>query len=75
MWNEFEQGALPRPDLANLDVYLEVGNQVDHEEAGGQSIADYRGWWLERLTKRHGFRPIAQDRRFAQGLAFAGPRS
>jgi len=72
MWAQFEKGELPQPDLANLDVYLEVGNQVDHEEIEVQSIADYRSWWLERLTKRHSFRPIAPDRRLARGMPFDG---
>jgi len=75
MWEQFERGDLPRPDLTNLDVYLEIGNQVDHEEIEVQSIADYRSWWLERMTKRHGFRPIAQDRRFARGMPFDNPAS
>jgi hypothetical protein len=73
MWEQFEKGVLPRPDLANLDVYLEIGNQVDHEEMEVQSIADYRSWWLERLVKRHSFRPIAPDRRFVQGMPFDSP--
>ena len=70
MWEQFEKGEFPRPDLANLDVYLELGNQVDHEEIEVQSIVDYRSWWLERLARRHSFRPIAPDRRFAQGMRF-----
>jgi hypothetical protein len=70
MWEYFKEGALPRPDLTNLDVYLEVGNQVDPEEVEVQSIADYRGWWHGRLARRHSFRPIAPDRRFAQGAPF-----
>ena len=73
MWEQFENGQLPRPDLANLDAYLEVGNQVDREETEVQSIADYQGWWRERLTKRHNFRPIAPDRRFARGMPFDSP--
>ena len=70
MWQQFEKGTLPRPDLANLDVYWEVGNQVDHEELEVQSIADYQGWWLERLAKRNSFRPVAPDRRLARGMPF-----
>jgi len=63
MWQAFEQGKLPRPDLSNLDVYLEVGGQVDHEAAEIQAIGDYHGWWTGHLAQRHRFRPIAPDRR------------
>jgi predicted O-linked N-acetylglucosamine transferase (SPINDLY family) len=63
MWAEFEKGDLPRPDLANLDAYLEVGSEVDHDELEVQTVKDYRNWWLEKLARRHKFRPINPDRR------------
>jgi predicted O-linked N-acetylglucosamine transferase (SPINDLY family) len=63
MWGRFEQGDLHRPDLANLDIYLEVGCQVKHDEIEVQTIEDYEGWWQEKLALRHAFRPIAPDRR------------
>jgi predicted O-linked N-acetylglucosamine transferase (SPINDLY family) len=63
MWQECKQGALPRPDISNLDVYLEVGSQVNHEELEVQMFGDYQGWWVEQLAKRHKFRPIDPDRR------------
>ena len=63
MWRHFEAGTLPRPDLANLDVYLEVGEAVDHEEIEVGAIKDYRGWWTTRLSQRHAVRPIGPDRR------------
>jgi hypothetical protein len=63
MWAQFEKGELPRPDLANLDVYLEVGRQINLDEVEVQTIPDYHGMWLERLARRHGVRPIAPDRR------------
>lgn len=63
MWRAFRQGELPRPDLSNLDVYLEVGTQVNHEGLEVQMIEDYRGWWVGQLAKRHRFRPIDPDRR------------
>jgi predicted O-linked N-acetylglucosamine transferase (SPINDLY family) len=66
MWSDFEKGNLPRPDLANLDVYLEVGSQVKHDEIEVQTIQDYHGWWHEKLVQRHQFRPIAPDHRLWQ---------
>ncbi len=63
MWGQFKKGELPRPDLANLDVYLEIGSQVKHDEIELQAIEDYPAWWREKLSRRHSFRPIAPDRR------------
>jgi len=63
MWQDCLAGRLPRPDLANLDAYLEVGNQAEHEEREVQSIPDYLGWWRERLARRARFRPLPPDRR------------
>jgi predicted O-linked N-acetylglucosamine transferase (SPINDLY family) len=70
MWQQFETRALPRPDLSNLDAYLEVGNQMDHEKMDVQSMVNYRDGWSTRLAKRHSLRPIAPDRRFARGAPF-----
>jgi predicted O-linked N-acetylglucosamine transferase (SPINDLY family) len=66
MWVEFEKGELPRPDLANLDVYLEVGSQVNHDAMEVQSIPDYLDWWRNHLAFRHRFRPVAHDSRLVQ---------
>ncbi|HYD65852.1 O-linked N-acetylglucosamine transferase [Azospirillum sp.] len=63
MWDDLEQGRLPRPDLTNLDVYLEVGIQHDHEETDVQSVKDYRAWWTGKLARRHAYRPITPDAR------------
>lgn len=63
MWSDYERGELPRPDLSNLDVYLEVGLAVDAEEIEVQTIVDYNHWWSERLARRHAVRPIGFDGR------------
>ncbi|MHC1712324.1 MAG: tetratricopeptide repeat protein [Solidesulfovibrio sp.] len=63
MWREFTQGALPKPDISNLDVYLEVGSQMNHEDFEAQMLEDYHGWWVEQLSRRHRLRPIDPDRR------------
>lgn len=63
MWQDFAAGRLPEPDLANLDIYLEVGREIDHEAAEMQALADYDALWRERLAARHRFRAILPDRR------------
>ncbi len=64
MWQEFEDGKLPRPDLRNLDVYHEVGLELDLE---GMELLDdgaYRALYMENLAARNDFYPIAADNRF-----------
>lgn len=63
MWAEFETGHLPRPDLTNLDVYLEVGIEEDFDSLEVQSIDDYHAWWSAKLARRHKVRPLGPDRR------------
>jgi len=63
MWSDFKNGALPRPDLANLDAYLEVGSQAAYDDIDVQIIEDYAGWWRQKLAKYNQFRPIPPDHR------------
>lgn len=63
MWRDFESGQLPQPDLSNLDVYLDVGARVDHDETDLVTVKDYEGWWHDMLAKRHRFRRIPADNR------------
>ena len=63
IWAEYQDGHLPRPDLANLEMYLEVGVEQDHDAVEVLAIGDYAAWWLAQLARRHAFRPIAPDRR------------
>ncbi|MGZ3305353.1 MAG: O-linked N-acetylglucosamine transferase, SPINDLY family protein, partial [Asticcacaulis sp.] len=63
MWQDFREGRVPQPDLRNLDIYLEVAMMHDHDAVEVQSIADYEGFWRERLARRHAYRPIPYDDR------------
>ncbi|WP_247887026.1 O-linked N-acetylglucosamine transferase [Azospirillum sp. SYSU D00513] len=63
MWEDLETGRLPRPDLTNLDVYLEVGTGRDEEEFGALPARAQRDWWAERLARRHAVRPFGPDGR------------
>jgi predicted O-linked N-acetylglucosamine transferase (SPINDLY family) len=63
MWQAQKAGALPRPDLENLAVYLEVGQHQQPDALELQSLPDYHAFWLEKLGRRHQHRPIAGDSR------------
>jgi predicted O-linked N-acetylglucosamine transferase (SPINDLY family) len=68
MWADYQRGSLPEPDLQNLDVYLEVGSQVNNDELEVQTVEDYSQWWLDRLAARHAYRPVYPDRRLVQDV-------
>lgn len=64
MWADFVAGALPVPDLANLDRYLEIGMTRDHEAQEFESDDAYRQWWQQELERHHQLRPLYRDQRF-----------
>ena len=64
MWAEHEAGALPRPDLVNLDCYREIGLEEDHEHpapAGRQ--AEYEDFYRTRLAYRDQLAALPPDTR------------
>jgi predicted O-linked N-acetylglucosamine transferase (SPINDLY family) len=63
MWEDQKANRLPQPDLANLDVYLDVGIQQDYDEDEVLTIKDYQSWWRAKLAQRHAFRAIPADHR------------
>ncbi|HYP89683.1 MAG TPA: hypothetical protein VEQ59_16060, partial [Polyangiaceae bacterium] len=63
MWADYAAGRLPRPRLENLEGYLEVGCSLDPDSLDMQELADYDGFWLERLAARHRYRPLGADGR------------
>jgi predicted O-linked N-acetylglucosamine transferase (SPINDLY family) len=71
MWHARETGSLPRPELKNLDVYLEVGSNQQPDALEVQTLADYHGFWLEKLARRHQYRPIDADSRLISPAVLA----
>ncbi|MFT4076375.1 MAG: tetratricopeptide repeat protein [Asticcacaulis sp.] len=63
MWQTCLDDKLPQPDLANLGTYFDLALQHDHEAIEVQTLADYKGFWREKLAKRHAYRPIPHDQR------------
>lgn len=63
MWNEQLTGQLPRPRFQNLEHYLEVGASLEPDRVEAQTLADYDGFWLEKLAARHRHRPLEADGR------------
>jgi len=70
MWRAQAAGTLPRPNLANLDVYLEVAANESLESL--EFVPDYHARWLERLARRHAHRPIIADSRLISQAVLDG---
>ena len=73
MARDHNRGRTPRPEVANLDAYLEAGIEHDHEAREMLAVADYHELYKSKLTRRHLVRPMPPDRRLwtAQDIAFA----
>jgi predicted O-linked N-acetylglucosamine transferase (SPINDLY family) len=63
MWRDYEQGELPRPDLRNLEIYHEIGLELDLEQIELMSDDAYRALYLDKLSEWDRADPIAPDAR------------
>lgn len=80
MCRDYWRGALPRPDLSNLDIYLEAGVEWDHDQQEMLAVVDYDDSYKQRLARRHRHRPVRADTRLwsesdiaiAEGVAHGG---
>lgn len=64
MWSDLIRGVLPVPDLRNLDIYHEIGLELDLENIEALSNEAYRALYQTKLAERHGAYPIQPDMRF-----------
>lgn len=63
MQDEAEAGRTPVPDLANLDLYYEIGADLVHENAAWCDAAAYRARYLKKLAEQDAYSPLQPDRR------------
>ena len=67
MQSECERGATPNPDLTNLNIYYEIGAELDLENIELLDERSYRSLYLERLAKWNAYAAIPPDNRLWQG--------
>ena len=67
MWEDFQAGRRPVPDLSNLDVYLELGIEIGVSDIQFASEKEYRALYQERIAARHAISPIGADSRVWKG--------
>ncbi|BAE52595.1 Predicted O-linked N-acetylglucosamine transferase [Paramagnetospirillum magneticum AMB-1] len=63
MWADFQAGRLPRPDLANLDVYLDVGIEHPADTSDFTAEDEYFARWRLGLAGRNHLYPLSPDSR------------
>jgi predicted O-linked N-acetylglucosamine transferase (SPINDLY family) len=63
MVDEYKKGLAPRPNLANLESYLEAGTGHDHESQEMLAVDDYAGFYKAKLKELHLARPMPADGR------------
>jgi hypothetical protein len=67
MWSDFRNGALPEPDLRNLDVYHDIGVEFELENMDTLSDDAYLIWRSTAKSWRNGMRPIRSARTAGSG--------
>jgi len=63
MWADQIRGAVPAPDLRNLDVYHEIGLGLDIENIEALDNDAYVSLYQEKLAEWHDVYPVAPDNR------------
>ncbi|MBV9250921.1 MAG: glycosyl transferase, partial [Acetobacteraceae bacterium] len=59
MWAEFEEGRLPRPDLANLELYHDIACRFSHAD----EQEPFERKYLAALAYQHAVSPVRPDSR------------
>ncbi|WP_066773223.1 tetratricopeptide repeat protein [Candidatus Viadribacter manganicus] len=63
MAGDYRAGHLPKPNTANLDAYLDIGVNIDHDSIEIGAASDYHGVYRAALAVRHYNTPMQADGR------------
>jgi len=63
MWRDYESGNLPIPDLHNLDIYNEIGCEMDQDDVELQTVSDYHQRYELKLAEKDDFWGVPLDAR------------
>jgi predicted O-linked N-acetylglucosamine transferase (SPINDLY family) len=67
MWNEYRSGQIAEPNLTNLDVYDEIGCDLDHDRVVFPDLASYERRYMNALSYRDSLSRISADGRLWTG--------
>jgi predicted O-linked N-acetylglucosamine transferase (SPINDLY family) len=74
MWRDYTNGELPVPDMRNLDIYHEIGLDLDVETAETLSDEAYLAQYQEKLGEWDAAYPIGPDTRLWSGKRTAAKK-
>ncbi len=63
MWEDFERGSLPKPDLINMDVYHDIGVRLHTEQTSFVDQNDLLARYARELEVWNTVRPLSLDSR------------
>ena len=67
MWAEYRAGKLPMPNLTNLDIYNEIGMELDRDDVEMLAQADYLGMYRRALAEKSSSIFVGADPRLWPG--------
>ena len=67
MWDDFAAGRLPRPNLVNLDTYLEFGAAMEHDAVETSFDPEHDARWQSAVARRHAYAALPPDARLHWG--------
>lgn len=67
MWRDFMNDQLPRPNLANLEIYNDIGVELDEDEVEMLTVADYEERYKQKLAYKSEFFHLCEDGRLWSG--------
>lgn len=63
MWSDFRAGRLPRPNLANLEIYNDIGVELDQDDVEMLAVPDYEELYRKKLLNKSDFFHLCEDGR------------
>jgi predicted O-linked N-acetylglucosamine transferase (SPINDLY family) len=63
MWREYCAGDMPRPNLANLEIYNDVGVELDQDDVEMLTVPNYEELYREKLLHKSDFYHLCEDSR------------
>ncbi len=67
MWSDYLAGRVPEPDLENLAVYSEIGDELDHESADILDLQEYEQAYARAVAYRDSISRVPPDCRLWGG--------
>ena len=67
MWRDFVTDKLPCPNLANLEIYNDIGVELDQDDVEMLVVADYEERYRQKLAQKSEFYHLCEDGRLWTG--------